>query len=95
LLVYKVNTLTYVVGKAVVRIKFIGMVNVLAGRQVVKEMVQGAFKPEKLSRETLHLLQDKEAREGLKAELAEVVAQLGEGGAYRRAADAVMSELNS
>jgi lipid-A-disaccharide synthase len=95
LLVYKVNALTYVVGKAVVRIKFIGMVNVLAGRQVVKEMVQGAFKPEKLSRETLHLLQDKEAREALKVELAEVVAQLGEGGAYRRAADAVMSELNS
>lgn len=95
LLVYKVNPLTYVVGKAVVRIKHIGMVNVLAGRQVVKEMVQGAFKPAKLSHEMLHLLQDKEAREALKTELAKVVAQLGEGGAYRRAADAVMSELDA
>jgi hypothetical protein len=40
-------------------------------------------------------LQNNEARETLKTELAEVVAQLGEGGAYRRAADAVMSELKS
>jgi lipid-A-disaccharide synthase len=92
-LVYHVNPVTYAAAKIVVRIKHIGMVNVLAGREVVKEMVQGKMQPEKLCAEMLHLLQDKAAREALVADFAEVVATLGEGGAYRRAADAVMAEL--
>ena len=92
-LVYHVNPVTYAAAKIVVRIKHIGMVNVLAGREVVKEMVQGKMQPEKLCAEMLHLLQDQAAREALVADFAEVVATLGEGGAYRRAADAVMAEL--
>lgn len=94
LLVYKVNPVTYAVGKAVVRIKHLGIVNILAGETVVKEMVQGRFKPEKLSKEVLALLQDKVARDALSARLHEVVAKLGEGGAYGRAADAIVTELN-
>jgi lipid-A-disaccharide synthase len=94
LLVYKVNPVTYAVGKAVVRIKHLGIVNILAGETVVKEMVQGRFKPEKLSMEVLALLQDNVARDALSARLHEVVAELGEGGAYGRAADAIVTELN-
>ena len=93
LLAYHVNPITYVAAKVVVRIKHIGIVNVLAGREVVKEMVQGKMNAANLSREVLHLLQNKEARDALTAELAAVVVTLGEGGAYRRAADAVMREL--
>lgn len=93
LLVYKVNPITYAAAKAVVRIKHIGMVNVLAGETVVKEMIQGNFKPNKLAEEVTHLLESKEARDALTARLAEVVATLGEGGAYGRAADAVLSQL--
>lgn len=95
LLVYKVNPLTYVAAKVVVRIKHIGIVNVLAGETVVKEMVQGRFKPEKLAAEVQHLLEDKAARDALTARLGEVVATLGEGGAYGRAADAVLSQMNA
>lgn len=94
LLVYKVNPVTYAVGKAVVRIKHLGIVNILAGETVVQELVQGRFKPEKLAKEVLHLAQNRDAREALAGRLGEVVAKLGEGGAYARAAEAIVTELH-
>jgi len=94
-LVYKVNPLTYAVGKAVVRIKHLGIVNILAGETVVTEMIQGDFTSPKLADEVLMLLQDTPAREKLAAELGRVVALLGEGGAYGRAAEAVLAQLGA
>lgn len=93
-LVYKVNALTYVVGKSVVRIKYLGIINILADAPVVKEMVQGQFEPALLGQEMVRLLEDQTAREELTAKLREVVSKLGEGGAYQRAAAAVIAELN-
>lgn len=95
LLVYKVNPVTYMVGKAVVRIKHLGIVNILAGETVVKEMIQDQFVPEGLAQEVHRLLQDPSAREALAARLAQVVATLGEGGAYGRAAEAVLNQLGA
>ena len=92
-LVYKVNALTYRVGKAVVKIEHLGIVNILAGETVVREMIQHEFKAKSLAQELLRLLQDDAAREALTKRLAEVVATLGEGGAYRRAAEAVWTQL--
>jgi lipid-A-disaccharide synthase len=92
-LVYKVNFLTYVVGKAVVRIKFLGMVNILAGKAVVREMIQGDFEPGKLAAAVRELVEKQDVREALVTELKKAVGLLGEGGAYRRAASAVMEEL--
>jgi lipid-A-disaccharide synthase len=93
--VYKVNPVTYAVGKAVVRIKHLGIVNILAGETVVKEMIQDAFVPEKLAEEILRLLQDQPAREMLSTRVSQVVATLGEGGAYGRAAEAVLGQLGA
>jgi len=95
ILVYKVNPLTYAVAKTVVRIKFLGIVNILAGRQVVREMVQGDFRPEPLAAGVLTLMEDRNARESLVKDLNETVGRLGEGGAYRRAAEAVLEKLGS
>jgi lipid-A-disaccharide synthase len=95
LLVYKVNPITYVVGKMVVRIKHLGIVNVLAGETVVQELLQGELAPETLAQEVLRLLQDQAARESLAAKLRQVVATLGEGGAYGRAAGAVLTQLDA
>lgn len=92
-LVYQISDMTYAVAKAVVNIKHIGMINVLAGREVVRELVQGALSPETLAAEMLDLLQNDERRLHLQQELADVVATLGEGGAYRRAALAVEAML--
>jgi lipid-A-disaccharide synthase len=94
LLIYKVNALTYAVGKSVVRIEHLGIINVLAKETVVPEFVQHDCEPAKLSAATLHLLQDQAARETLVSRLQEVVSQLGAGGAYERAAEAVASQLS-
>jgi lipid-A-disaccharide synthase len=92
-LVYKVNTLTYHVAKQVVKIRHIGIINVLAGREVVREMVQADLNGDTLAAEMVRLLSDDAARESLTDDLAAVVATLGEGGAYLRAAQAVYSAI--
>lgn len=88
-LVYHVNWLTYLVGKSVVRIKFLGMVNILAKREVVKELIQHTLTPATLATEMLRLTRDSAARSALQTDLANVVATLGEPGAYHRAATIV------
>lgn len=92
-LVYQVNGLTYAVAKTVVRIKNIGIVNVLAQRDVVKELVQGGLTSDTLAAEMVELLTNDVTRRNLQEDLAEVVATLGQGGAYRRAAETVMAVL--
>ena len=88
-LVYHVNWLTYLVGKSVVRIKHLGMVNILAQREVVKELIQHTLTPDSLAAEMLRLLRDPAARAALQTDLAKVFATLGEPGAYQRAATIV------
>ncbi len=92
-LVYQVNWLTYLAGKTVVRIKHLGIVNILAGRELVRELVQHALTPASLASELLRLARDAGARARLQADLAAVVATLGEPGAYQRAAEIVAVEL--
>jgi lipid-A-disaccharide synthase len=93
-LVYQVNGLTYAVAKAVVRIQHIGIINVLAQREVVKELVQGSLNPDTLAAEMVDLLTNDIRRRDLQNDLAEVVATLGHGGAYHRAAQAVLNSLH-
>ncbi|MDZ4287692.1 MAG: lipid-A-disaccharide synthase [Prosthecobacter sp.] len=94
-LVYKVNQVTYAVAKAVVRIKLIGMINVLAQEEVVHELVQAGLTSDTLAAEMVDLLANERRRAVLQQELAAVVATLGQGGAYRRAAAVVQGCLNS
>ena len=92
-LIYRVAWPTYFVGKMLVSIQHLGIINVLAERTVVKELVQHEFNPPALAAEMKSLLTDASRRQELQQELAEVVATLGDGGAYRRAADAVLETL--
>jgi lipid-A-disaccharide synthase len=94
-LVYNVSWPTYVVGKLVVRIKHLGIINILAKREVVRELVQGDLSSATLAAATRELLTDDVRRGDLQADLASVVATLGSGGAYRRAAEAVQSTLDA
>lgn len=93
--VYKVAWLTWIVAKQLVRVPFIGMPNVLAGREIARELLQGGATAETLANETLRLVKNAEHREALQADLAKVIASLGEGGAATRAADAILQELQS
>jgi lipid-A-disaccharide synthase len=92
-LVYRVAPLTYVMAKLLVKIRRIGIVNILAEKDVVKEFVQGEARVENVSGELLRLLESGEAREAMRKELADTVALLGGPGAHDRAAEAVAQWL--
>jgi lipid-A-disaccharide synthase len=89
-LVYRVAWPTYVLGKMLVQVDFLGIVNILAGREVVRELLQGEASAEGIAAELGRLLDDDGARQKLRDDLAETVARLGGGGAYRAAAEAVL-----
>ncbi len=94
-IVYKVAALTYWVGRAVVKVPFLGMINLLAGREIAREFLQGKARPDAIAAETLRLLDaDGEARTRQLADLRDVVDHLGGGGAAERAADAVLGVLD-
>ncbi|MGC1417022.1 MAG: lipid-A-disaccharide synthase [Candidatus Acidiferrum sp.] len=91
--VYRVTPLTALLAKPLVRTKFFSMVNLIAERPVVSELIQKDFTPDRVSQEVLRLLNDPSAREILRAGLAEVRLRLGPPGAVDRAADAIASLL--
>jgi len=90
--VYRVSRLTYALGRPFVKVPHYAMANLLAGREVVKELIQGDFQPEAVTTEVLALLEDPGRREPVRRGLAEIRARLGPPGASTRAA-AVVAQL--
>lgn len=88
-LVYRMAPLTYALGRMLVKIKHIGLVNILAGEEVVRELIQGAATPDAVAREMRGFLESPDARDRLREKLAETTAKLGGEGAHHRAASAV------
>jgi lipid-A-disaccharide synthase len=85
--VYRVSPTSAFVLKRMVRSPFIAMVNLIAGRRVVPELIQDQFTSESVVEEVRKLLESPAARDEMKAGLAEVRTTLGPGGAIERAAD--------
>jgi lipid-A-disaccharide synthase len=92
--VYRVSPLTWAVGKLLVKVPFYSMVNLLAEKAVVTELMQGEFTAGNLAAAAEFLLEHPEVRETMARELAAVRARLGPGGAIERAADAVARLLD-
>ena len=88
---YKTSWLTYQIAKRIVTVKSLTMPNLLAGETVYPEFIQNDATPENLSRAALELLQDESRRTKIKAQLAKIIASLGEPGAAGRAARAILS----
>ena len=91
--VYRVTPLTALLAKPLVRTKHFSMVNLIAGREVVPELIQKDFTPDKVAEQTMRLLQDLAAAATMRADLAEVRRRLGPPGAVERAADAIAALL--
>jgi lipid-A-disaccharide synthase len=92
-LVYRVAPLTYAAARVLVKIKCIGIVNILAGEEVVEELIQSAAVPAKVSESLRAFLENPEMRRALQARLAETSSKLGGLGAHDRAAKAVAGWL--
>ena len=88
--VYRLSALTYRVGRPFVKVDTFAMANLVAGRRVVPELIQDAFTPEAVAAEALRVLTDAAHAARVRLELREVRGRLGEAGASRRAAAAVL-----
>ena len=95
LLVVTWATKTNVVGRLLVKIRWFSLPNVLAGREVVPELLQREASAERMAEELERLLSDPAAREAQLAGLREVRATLGEPGAPLRVAEEVAGVLAS
>lgn len=91
--VYRVSPITFLLGKFMVDVPFFSMVNLLAGKLVVKELIQGDFTPQAVAAQLEYLLDHPEAREEMVKEFRALKPRLGPGGAIQRAADAVIREM--
>lgn len=90
--VYRVSPLTYLLGRALVRLEHFAMVNLIAGREVAVELIQNDLTPDRLEAELTRLLDPAAAKE-IQSSLGEVRRRLGSSGAYRRCAEAVLDLL--
>jgi len=83
---YRLSPLTYLLGKLLVKVRYASLVNLVAGREVVPELLQDQATPERIAKTVLEVLNDKASRAKMLAGLAEVCGSLGEPGASDRAA---------
>ena len=91
-LLYKTTPMTYRLARWLINVPWIGLVNLVAGRSVVPELIQDEATAERLSQEALHLLRNPSVYTGTKEGLRQVRESLGEPGASRRAAQVALSE---
>ncbi|REJ82212.1 MAG: lipid-A-disaccharide synthase [Acidobacteria bacterium] len=87
--VYKVAPLTYWLGRRLVAVPHIALVNLVLGRRAVPEILQGEAEPEAVEAAVRELARGGEATETMRRHLAELREKLGQPGAARRAAVAV------
>ncbi|MEO7217467.1 MAG: lipid-A-disaccharide synthase [Gemmatimonadaceae bacterium] len=89
---YRTGAVSYAIARRVVKIPYIGLVNVVAGREIAKEFVQGALEPRRVADELSRLMDDEAYREVQRKGLLEVRQRLGTPGAAARVAE-MISEL--
>ncbi|MDP3731905.1 MAG: lipid-A-disaccharide synthase [Candidatus Omnitrophota bacterium] len=94
-IIYKMNLLNYFLYRPQVKVPYIGMVNIVAGRKIVPEFIQFGASPNKISEQVLEILQNPARIEQIKNSLAQVKSSLGEKGAGLRAAQIILNFLNS
>jgi len=82
---------TYLIGRMVVKVNWLAMPNVIAGREIVPEFIQHAAQPERIAAVARELLENGSEREAMQRELATVVESLGGTGASERAAQLILA----
>ncbi|HUY13627.1 MAG TPA: lipid-A-disaccharide synthase [Terriglobia bacterium] len=93
--VYRISRVTAFFARFMVNVPFYSMVNLLAGKRVVAELIQKDLTAERIGEEMEPLLDSADRREKMRQELRGIRSRLGGGGATGRAADAMMEMLTA
>ncbi|MEC8593204.1 MAG: hypothetical protein VXY74_00170 [SAR324 cluster bacterium] len=86
-LIYRVSPISFWIAQKLALVPFLGILNLLAKKQVVKELLQDDFTPENLIKELRNILDNAETNQRIRDEMRRVREILGQPGAYQRAAD--------
>lgn len=92
--VYKMSWATYAVARAIIKVPYISMANLLAGRKLVPELIQHDATPQKVARAAVSLLENPEKLARLKHDLSHLRRKLGQPGAAAQAAQQILAELH-
>ena len=94
IIMYRIALLTYLVGRLMIRVPTIGLANIVAGRKIVPELIQGDASPQRVCQEAVSLLKDPRRMTAMENELARVGELLGSSGASERVAIMAHEMLN-
>src|SRR5215469_1338983 len=92
-LIYKVSWFSYIPGRMLIRVNYLGMPNILAGKEIIPEFIQHKAVAGRIADAVRQLCNDPIRRNTMVQEMERVIKLLGEQGAGRRAAEVVVREL--
>lgn len=93
-IIYKTSPITYLLAKLFVKIKFIGLVNIIANKQIVPELIQNQANPKNLSQTIENIINDDDLMDETKHELFKIKKKLGLGGASFNAAKIILETIS-
>lgn len=94
-LIYKVAWPTYIAARFVVNVDFLGMPNLLAGKEIVPEFIQHAARSDAIVKAVRLLMENAAARDRMISNFDAIIGQLGGAGASGKAAQSILEELQS
>jgi len=95
IIIYKVSVPSYYVGRMVIDVDHIGLVNIIAGKEIVPELIQFEASPEKIAAAVINILTTKGRKEYIRAELKKIRGMLGSHGAAERVARLAYDMINT
>jgi lipid-A-disaccharide synthase len=95
IIIYKVSWPSYWIGRALIRVDHIGLVNLVAEKEIAPELIQKNVHPQRIAEEALRILRNPILSRKMADSMGEVRQRLGEPGAAQRAARIVTSLLHT
>ena len=94
IIVYKTVWITYLIGKNLVKLESIGLVNILFGEKIIPELIQSEVNADTIYERSKTILRDKTLYQNIKDKLSGLRVKLGTEGASKRAAKIILNTLN-
>lgn len=90
---YRLSSFSYLIARTLAKVKYASIVNILAGREIIPELLQSKFNPKNIVEKTVYLLNSEEEKKKIKEEFKKIKDNLGNEGAFYRSAKVIMEFL--